>query len=65
MPIPVAMAPPGENRVAAKKLPSVLLRAGEDRRVRSLQGASDLRVEITARITAVQRVEPRRTINEA
>src|SRR3990167_1844840 len=35
VPIPVAMASPGENRVAAKKLPSVLLRAGEDRRVRS------------------------------
>ena len=35
MPIPVAMASPGENSVAAKKLPSVLLRAGEDRRVRS------------------------------
>src|SRR6202795_5013244 len=30
--------------------------------VRSLQGASDLCVEITARITAVQRGEPRRTI---
>ena len=35
MPIPVAMVLPGENSVAAKKLPSVLLRAGEDRRVRS------------------------------
>ena len=35
MPIPVAMVLPGENSVAAKKLPSVMLRAGEDRRVRS------------------------------
>ena len=33
MPIPVAMVLPGENSVAAKKLPSVMLRAGEDRRI--------------------------------
>jgi 23S rRNA (cytosine1962-C5)-methyltransferase len=34
-PIRGAMASPRESRVASKKLPSVLLRAGEDRRVRA------------------------------
>src|SRR5882762_4448796 len=34
-PIRGATASPRENRVAQKKLPSVLLRAGEDRRVRA------------------------------
>ncbi len=34
-PIRGAMASPKENRLADKKLPTVLLRAGEDRRVRS------------------------------
>src|SRR5215475_7432307 len=33
-PIPGATAPRGEIELAAKKLPSVLLRAGEERRVR-------------------------------
>src|SRR2546427_1471550 len=47
------------------RAPRVGRQSREGCSARSLHGASDLCVEITARITAVQRGEPRRTVREA